>query len=200
MSDIAERLRGYNPPDRVDQWSPVCGATLLSIARDIHDGADEIERLSAEVARLTKENDWLRAYTAQSAKDCVYCGLGADEQGKCERGFPGCARGDDQMLCREVDVALERDELRAEVVSLRKQIAALESHEVCTAAHDHTETCGYCQRDALAQDAARYRWLRTAGALRRAAHIAVLTRGGGYVAENEQADFAIDAAMREGGK
>ncbi len=126
---------------------------------------DEIERLSAEVARLTKENDWLRAYTAQSAKDCVYCGLGADEQGKCERGFPGCARGDDQMLCREVDVALERDELRAEVVSLRKQIAALESHEVCTAAHDHTETCGYCQRDALAQDAARYRWLRTAGAV-----------------------------------
>lgn len=57
MSDIAERLRGYNPPDRVDQWSPVCGATLLSIARDIHDGADEIERLRAEVARLMAERE-----------------------------------------------------------------------------------------------------------------------------------------------
>lgn len=104
---------------------------------------------AAEVARLTKENDWLRAYTGQSAKACVYCGLGADEMGKCERGFPGCARADDQMLCREVGVALERDELRADVLSLRERIAFLESREVCTVAHDHVETCGYCQRDAL---------------------------------------------------
>ena len=73
---------------------------------------------AAEVARLTKENDWLRAYTGQSAKACVYCGLGADEMGKCERGFPGCARADDQMLCREVGVAIERDALQAEVARL----------------------------------------------------------------------------------
>ena len=77
-----------------------------------------IVELEAEVARLTAENDWLRAYTGQSAKACIYCGLGADEQGKCNRGFPGCARADDQMLCREVEVAMERDELRAEVARL----------------------------------------------------------------------------------
>ena len=35
--------------------------------------------------------------------------------GKCERGFPGCARADDQMLCREVGVAIERDALLARV-------------------------------------------------------------------------------------
>lgn len=105
------------------------------------EAADEIERLRAEVghwreanrtsltagdvlkdevARLTAENDWLRAYTAQSAKACVYCGLGADEQGECNRGFPGCARADDQMLCREVEVAMERDELRARVEAAGK--------------------------------------------------------------------------------
>ena len=39
--------------------------------------------------------------------------------------------------------------LTAESVSLREQIAALESREVCTVAHDNVETCGYCQRDAL---------------------------------------------------
>lgn len=81
-------------------------------ARDLADAL-------AEVRRLMRENDWMRAYTGQSAKACVYCGLGADEQGKCERGFPGCARADDQLLCREVAVAVERDALRAEVEQLK---------------------------------------------------------------------------------
>ena len=52
-----------------------------------------------EVERLKKENDFLRAYVGNSDKACVYCGLGADEQGQCERGFPGCSRADDQLLC-----------------------------------------------------------------------------------------------------
>ena len=50
---------------------------------------------------------------------------------------------------------------------LMEQLAAAQSQEVCTVAHDNVETCGYCQRDALAarlaeaeRDAARYRWLR----------------------------------------
>lgn len=47
------------------------------------------------------------------------------------------------------------------------------------------------------QDAKRYRWLRHEGALKRAAHIAVLTRNGGYVAEEEVADAAIDAALAQ---
>lgn len=36
-----------------------------------------------------------------------------------------------------------------EILSLREQVAALESREVCTVAHENVETCGYCQRDAL---------------------------------------------------
>ena len=41
------------------------------------------------------------------------------------------------------------DEHVAEVLDLRAQISTLESREVCAAAHDNVETCGYCQRDAL---------------------------------------------------
>ena len=39
--------------------------------------------------------------------------------------------------------------LTRENLSLHEQVAALESREVCAAAHDNVETCGYCQRDAL---------------------------------------------------
>lgn len=33
---------------------------------------------------------------------------------------------------------------------LMEQLAFAQSPEVCTVAHDNVETCGYCQRDALA--------------------------------------------------
>jgi hypothetical protein len=72
----------------------------------------DIDYLNRRVAALTKENDFLRAYTGNSAKACVYCGLGAEEQYLCKAGFPGCSRADDQMLCREAAVGYERDELR----------------------------------------------------------------------------------------
>jgi hypothetical protein len=49
------------------------------------------------------------------------------------------------------------DALTAENLSLREQVAALESREVCTVAHENVETCGYCQRDALTADNAALR-------------------------------------------
>ena len=52
------------------------------------------------------------------------------------------------------------------------------------------------ERDALARDAARYRWLRQPNPLHREAHIAVLTHNGGWVASEEKADAAIDLAMK----
>ena len=51
--------------------------------------------------------------------------------------------------------AIER--LQAENVALHEQVAALESREVCTVAHDDVETCGYCQRDALRAEVGRLR-------------------------------------------
>jgi hypothetical protein len=49
------------------------------------------------------------------------------------------------------------DALTAENLSLREQVAALESREVCTVAHENVETCGYCQRDALTAENAALR-------------------------------------------
>ena len=37
-----------------------------------------------------------------------------------------------------------------EVLTLHEQVAMLESREVCAAAHEDVEECGYCQRDRLA--------------------------------------------------
>ena len=49
------------------------------------------------------------------------------------------------------------------------------------------------------RDAGRYRWLRQPNALERAAHIAVLTHNGGFVATEDRADSAIDSAMAKDG-
>jgi hypothetical protein len=82
-------------------------------------------------------------------------------------------------------------------------VAALESREVCTVAHENVETCGYCQRDALAaenaalrKDAERYRhvwstWPLTFGEM--------LQNGyGHYPIENKaQGDAVIDAALEQ---
>lgn len=55
-ADVLQRLRGYNPPDRtIDEQRQ------MSI--DIHEAADEIERLRAQVAELEKDAKryrWLR--------------------------------------------------------------------------------------------------------------------------------------------
>lgn len=117
MSERDELIAGLRAMARYEHSDVTQAADAADLLE--RDGA-ELERLRAEVERLTKENDWLRAYTAQSAKACVYCGLGADEMGKCERGFPGCARADDQMLCREVGVAMERDALLARVAAAER--------------------------------------------------------------------------------
>lgn len=137
MSDLTMRLRG--------------NACFCSDGRA---AADEIERLEARVAELERENDWLRAYTSQSAKACVYCGLGADEQGQCERGFPGCARADDQLLCCEVGAAMERDELKARVTVLETELQALHTTHAALAevAQDFIR-----RHDALLYERARHR-------------------------------------------
>ena len=48
MSDILERLRGYNPPDRTDERQ-------RQVAIDIQDAIREIAALKAEVERLNRK-------------------------------------------------------------------------------------------------------------------------------------------------
>ena len=38
---------------------------------------------------------------------------------------------------------------RAEILSLKSQVAFLEAQEVCARAHENVDECGYCQRDRL---------------------------------------------------
>lgn len=102
--------------------------------------------LKAEVECLRRENDFLRAHTGNSAKSCVYCGLGAEEQGRCERGFPGCARADDQMLCREAAVGMERDLLKRVLkwVLEERVVAAMTKGSTGTERHWRTAGCDCC--------------------------------------------------------
>jgi hypothetical protein len=50
---------------------------------------------------------------------------------------------------------------RAEALELRERVAFLESPEVCAAAHDDVQECGYCQRDRYYPGYIRYEYLRT---------------------------------------
>lgn len=86
----------------------------------------------------------------------------------------------------------ERDECKREILALREQVAALESREVCTVAHDNVETCGYCQRDALRKDAERYRYARREGLIGRLGRDPI---GDCYCDFDSVDDDAIDAAI-----
>ena len=108
------------------------------------------------------------------------------EIGGPDRADPVCAQGD--MITLDVD----------EVVRL-VNIAAAQQAEQATQLNQSLglyEQALLDERDALARDAARYRWLRQPNPLHREAHIAVLTHNGGWVASGERADAAIDAAMK----
>jgi hypothetical protein len=41
------------------------------------------------------------------------------------------------------------DAMAQEILTLKERVAFLESREVCTAAHENVDECGYCQRDDL---------------------------------------------------
>lgn len=109
--------------------------------------SEEVARLYAELAAVTKERDEfrdclatqcgktlvadlaltaaqaentrLRAALALSDQPCAYCSLPADEWAKCESGFPGCARGDDAMGCPELGARMELSAAHASAERMR---------------------------------------------------------------------------------
>ncbi len=92
------------------------------------------ERKAREAAEA--ENNTLRALLGNSAKPCTYCGLPAEDQGKCQYGFPGCMRADDQQLSKHFADGWAAEHYTKENVALRARAEAAEA------------------------DARRYRWLR----------------------------------------
>jgi hypothetical protein len=69
------------------------------------------KQLRADLAKAQAEDNYLRAYIANSDGPCLYCKLHRDDWGKCASGFPGCARADDallgSMLCPSVGASPE---------------------------------------------------------------------------------------------
>lgn len=89
------------------------------------DGHDAYEAAEKRIADLARENDRLCALLGSSAKDCMYCGLPATEQAKCARGFPGCARADDQMLSAQFADGWRAEQAEQQLADQRRALAAL---------------------------------------------------------------------------
>lgn len=106
----------------------VAGQSFAYIADALTPEGEERELLGAipdtirdELRRLRAENDTLRGLLGNSSKDCVYCGLPAAEQAKCAHGFPGCPRGDDQMLSKHFADGYWLEQQEKELVRLRAE-------------------------------------------------------------------------------
>jgi polyhydroxyalkanoate synthesis regulator phasin len=108
---------------------------------DCKEAADEISRLRSDVERLTS---WVADLQSGMYVNCVYCG---------HRYGPGettpVSMADALKAHIETCPQHPMSALRAENLALHEQVAALESREVCTVAHEDVWTCGYCQRDRL---------------------------------------------------
>jgi hypothetical protein len=76
------------------------------------------KKAEARVKELENENNTLRGLLGNSAKPCPYCGLAAEDQGMCSRGFPGCARADDQMLSKHFADAYALQQAEARIKEL----------------------------------------------------------------------------------
>lgn len=71
--------------------------------------------LHQRIAELTAENNKWRAAYGNSDKPCMYCELSAADQAKCQSGFPGCGRADDQMMCPHFAAELGCEQTIAEL-------------------------------------------------------------------------------------
>ena len=60
--------------------------------------SQEVTTLRNRIAVLQEDNNKLRNFIAQSPLPCIYCGLVAEDMGRCASGSPGCGRADDLLL------------------------------------------------------------------------------------------------------
>jgi hypothetical protein len=79
----------------------------------IDEVAEFSELAKKQLTDLKRENDHMRATLANGPGPCEYCDLTRAEWSKCAMGFPGCARGDDAVLCPHVGAGMDETRLRA---------------------------------------------------------------------------------------
>jgi len=95
--------------------SPPYGGPVQLTKWIVSETLRKIENLKSDNAQLHQENDQFRAMLGNSAKPCIYCGLSVKDQMKCESGFPGCARADDQMICPHFAAEMKAEQRIAEL-------------------------------------------------------------------------------------
>ncbi len=90
---------------------------------------------------LERENEKLRGLLGNSALPCTYCGLPADRQAECRYGFPGCPRGDDQMLSQHFADGYKAECCEKENAHLRERLSvATEALEEIHALYDPNDS------------------------------------------------------------
>ena len=100
-------------------------------------------QITASLTRVEKENNTLRGLLGNSSKPCPYCGLAAEDQAKCIRGFPGCARADDQQLSKHFADAYYLEMSEKELTQTKGKLARKQAviDELC-AVQDEVEASG----------------------------------------------------------
>lgn len=116
-------IAGYRYP--IDLILPLTQKWLDEFTFTIGVKGSELSAAQAEIERLREENNTLRGLLGNSAKPCPYCGLAAEDQSKCDRGFPGCARADDQMLSQHFADAYHAEQAERELATKRAEIERL---------------------------------------------------------------------------
>lgn len=84
----------------------IAGKTVAEALLIVGEDATALRQLlrdaESRLAEARKENEFMRLRLAESDKACAYCNLPKAEMGRCESGFPGCARADDLLHCDEL--------------------------------------------------------------------------------------------------
>ena len=150
---LPHRLRCVDP---MDQWASIeerCNLAAdeldrLEAGREHYRAewekcVNEIDRLSSIEDRLTKElanqDRILRASVPEEFKHAT-CPVG------CVQNYIAHL---ERIEVKYKNLCAVLNEQAGEILDLKEQLAALQSREVCTVAHENVETCGYCQRDAI---------------------------------------------------
>jgi len=113
----------------------ILGTDPARVGRFVRD----FNRLRARLAEAEATEARLRAALAVSKDPCVYCSLPAEEFAKCSRGFPGCARADDEMGCPELGALMTLHGAEAENASLKARLTEAETEKVAAVAAEREQ-------------------------------------------------------------
>ena len=192
MADITERLREH----------AAIHEAQVPFDNEQREWADDLRFAAAEIARLRA-----RVAELEAADGECFTGQLVEIDGHTYGLRPGAARvvreaiaDDPELDCTDfAKPAWWRGEAYGSSAAIAAVTRILDGKDDGNGVANEPWQSVRTRLREVMRDAGRYRWLRQPNALERAAHIAVLTHNGGYVATEDRADAAIDAAMAKDG-